>query len=284
MEYWNDGELEGGIMADLNLAVVQFTPQFGKKDENLNRMAALVADIEADIIVYPELCTSGYFFQSHDELEDLAEIATGPSFRFLQQLADRIDAVIAAGFAERDGSAFYNSCMLVLPGEEEPIVYRKTHLFYRETIFFEPGNTGFLVVPVPSRNVTLGPMVCYDWRFPESARVLTLLGADIIVCPANLVTDAWKVVMPARAVENNVYLAVANRAGQEVRGGEKLVFKGSSAIYDLNGQAIKSAGLAEDEVLLTAVDPEKARDKSTNSINHSILDRKPHHYSPITAS
>jgi predicted amidohydrolase len=111
-----------------------------------------------------------------------------------------------------------------------------------------------------------------------------LLGAEVIVCPANLVTDAWKVVMPARAVENHVYLAVANRSGQEARGGEKLVFKGSSVIYDYTGQVIKSAGRTEDEVLLATVDPGKARDKSTNAINNSLLDRKPHHYSPITAS
>ena len=271
-------------MTALNLAVVQFTPQFGKKEQNLSRMAALVANINADIIVYPELCTSGYFFESHDELDWLAEEADGPSFRFFQRLADRLDTVIAAGFAEKADSAYYNSCMIVVPGQDKPLVYRKTHLFYKETIFFQPGDTGFFVVPVPARDVTIGPMVCYDWRFPESARVLTLLGADVIVCPANLVSDAWEVVMPARAVENNVYLAVANRAGRELRGGEELVFKGKSAIYDRNGQAINSAGSKDDEVLLATVDPEKARDKSTNSINNFLSDRKPHHYLPLTAS
>lgn len=269
-------------MTDLNLAVVQFTPRFAQKEENLNRMAALVADIEADVVVFPELCTSGYFFTSRGELDQIAETANGPTYQFLRRIADRLDAVIVAGFAERENSSFFNSCLMVLPEAQGPIIYRKTHLFYKETLIFEPGDTGFFVVPVPSKNVTLGPMVCYDWRFPESARALTLLGADIIVCPANLVTDAWQVVMPARAVENKVYLAVANRCGVEQREAEKLAFKGRSAIYDYDGRSIKSAGPDGDEVLIAAVDPLKTRDKSFNSINNVLSDRRPQHYSPLT--
>ena len=79
-----------------------------------------------------------------------------------------------------------------------------------------------------------------QWMRPGQARVLTLLGADLIVCPANLVTEAWRRVMPARAIENNVYLAVANRAGVEKRKGEELRFKGNSAIYDLSGAMINT--------------------------------------------
>ena len=269
-------------MADLKLAVVQFTPQFGEKEENLSRMIAMVTNIEADVIVYPELSTTGYLFESASELASLAEEALGPSFQLLQELSDTKNAVVAAGFAERGTSAFYNSCMLVIPGKAEPLIYRKTHLFYKEILFFEPGDTGFFVVPFPSKNVTIGPMVCYDWRFPESARILTLLGADLIVCPSNLVTEAWQVVMPARAVENKVYLAVANRAGHETRGDEELVFRGMSVIYDYNGHAIKTASQTEDEVLLTTIDPVQTRDKSFNSINNVFSDRKPHHYSPLT--
>jgi predicted amidohydrolase len=73
-------------MSALKLAVVQFTPQFGKKTENLTRMGAMVSDIDADVIVYPELCTSGYLFESRDELDLLAEEADGPGFQFLRQL------------------------------------------------------------------------------------------------------------------------------------------------------------------------------------------------------
>jgi len=269
-------------MGSLKLAVVQFTPRFGKKEENLNRLAALVSGIGADVIVYPELCTTGYLFTSRSELDQVAEEATGPTFTFFQELADRIDSVLVAGFAERAGASFYNSCLIVLPGENKPIVYRKTHLFYKETLFFEPGDTGFFAVPVPSRDVLIGPMICYDWRFPESARVLTLLGADVIVCPSNLVTDAWQVVMPARAVENKVYLAVANRCGVERRGSDELRFKGKSAIYSHDGRIIRAAGPSGDAVLAATVDPQQTRDKSFNPINNVLSDRKPRHYSALT--
>jgi predicted amidohydrolase len=246
-------------------------------------MGAMVSDIDADVIVYPELCTSGYLFESRDELDLLAEEADGHSFQFLRQLADDHQAVIVAGFAEKADAAFYNSCLIVIPGEDKPVVYRKTHLFYKESLFFEPGDSGFFVVPIVSMDVTVGPMVCYDWRFPESARILTLLGADIIACPANLVTEAWKVVMPARALENHVYLAVANRAGRETRGQDQLVFKGESTIYDFNGRALRSAGRTEDSVLTATIYPERTRDKSFNPFNHILKDRKPHHYSTLTA-
>ena len=121
-------------MADLKLAVAQFTPQFGRKEENLDRMAALVADLDVDIVVFPELCTSGYFFTSRDELVQLAEPSDGPTFDFLSQMANQLDAVIAAGFAEKEHASIYNSCLIVLPGAKTPIVYRKTHLFYKEKL------------------------------------------------------------------------------------------------------------------------------------------------------
>ena len=111
--------------------------------------------------------------------------------------------------------------------------------------------------------------------------ILTLLGADLIVCPSNLVTDAWQLVMPARAIENKVYLAVANRAGTENRSGEELLFKGSSAIYGYNGQELQKAGPQGDEILEAEIFPAKTRDKSFNAINDVLKDRQPRHYQPL---
>ena len=269
-------------MKKLTLAVVQFPPGFGEKEKNLSRMQELVEDVTADIIVFPELSTTGYFFLSRDEVAKAAEPVAGPSGEFFQDMARSKNAVIVAGFAERHQTNFYNSCLVVVPEVKNPYVYRKTHLFYKEHACFDPGDTGFFVIEDKKRDVCIGPMVCYDWRFPESARVLALLGADLIVCPANLVTEAWRRVMPARAIENNVYLAVGNRAGVEKREGEELRFKGNSAIYDYNGQEIKEAGEEKDEVLLTEIYPSKTRDKSFNPINNVLTDRQPHHYGPLT--
>ena len=269
-------------MKALTLGVVQFTPEFGEKEKNLSRMQELVENVTADVIVFPELCTTGYFFLSRDEVAEFAEPVAGPSGEFFQDMARNKNAVIVAGFAECQQTNFYNSCLVVVPEVKIPYVYRKTHLFYKEHACFDPGDTGFFVVEDKKRDVFIGPMVCYDWRFPESARVLTLLGADLIVCPANLVTEAWRRVMPARAIENNVYLAVANRAGLEKRKDEELRFKGYSAIYDFNGQEIRVAGEKKDEVLLAEIYPSKTRDKSFNTINDVLTDRQPQHYGPLT--
>ena len=269
-------------MKQLKLAVVQFTPEFGEKKNNLARMLQLVDNVTADIIVFPELCTTGYFFLSREEVEQEAEPAEGQTADFFRDMAQQKNAIVVAGFAERHQKNLYNSCMVVVPEIKNPSVYRKIHLFYKENDCFDHGDTGFFVVADKKRDVRIGPMVCYDWRFPESARVLTLLGADVIVCPANLITEAWQKVMPARAIENNVYLAVANRAGVERRNDEELRFKGRSVIYDVNGRELAQAGSNDDEVLLADIIAAKPRNKSFNPINDVLSDRQPQHYKPLT--
>ena len=268
-------------MKTLKLAVVQFAPEFGEKQKNFARMQQLVQDVAADIIVFPELCTTGYFYLSRTEIERVAETAEGQSGEFFCDMAQKKNAIVVAGFAERHQDRIYNSCFIIVPEARKPSIYRKTHLFYKENDCFDHGDTGFFVVADKKRDVRIGPMVCYDWRFPESARVLTLLGADIIVCPANLITAAWQQVMPARAIENSVYLAVANRTGVEQRNDEQLKFKGLSTIYDFNGRVLEQAGSHDDAVLVADIIPARTRDKSFNPINNVITDRQPQHYKPL---
>lgn len=268
-------------MNSIKLAVIQFTPVFKNKEDNLSRINNLLKDVDADIIVLPELCTTGYFFLSRDETAELAEPLSGPTGQFFQDISSKSGAIIIAGFIEKHKKKMFNSCLISQPDKKTPAVYRKTHLFYKEPICFDHGDTGFFVVHDKSRDITIGPMICYDWRFPESARVLTLLGADLIVCPSNLITDAWRSVMPARAIENKVYLAVANRAGTEQYADEKLIFKGNSAIYDYNGTMLQTAGPLNDEILLSEIDPSSTRDKSFNEFNNVLKDRRPNYYKPL---
>jgi predicted amidohydrolase len=266
-------------MKSITLAVIQFTPAFKKKEENLIRIQERIE--KADIIVLPELCTTGYFFLSRDETTQLAETVAGPTCQIFQKISEATGAVIIAGFIEKKGKKIFNSCVITRPGKNKSDIYRKTHLFYKEPSCFDIGDTGFFVIRDTVRDVTIGPMICYDWRFPESARVLTLLGADLIVCPSNLVTDAWRAVMPARAIENKVYVAVANRAGTEKRGDEELLFKGNSAIYDCYGEAIQMAGPSSDEILIAEIFPTQTRDKSFNEFNDVLNDRQPKYYKPL---
>ncbi len=266
-------------MRSLIIAVVQFEPRLGQKQSNLKKIQELTRQLKADIIVLPELCTSGYFFTSRSEVEEIAEPAnTGPSADFFRELARRCNAVVIAGFAEKDHDRLFNSCLIQVPEEPLAKIYRKTHLFYKERFCFDRGDTGFFVIHDKPRDVRIGPMICYDWRFPEAARVLTLLGADIIVCPSNLVTDAWGIVMPARAIENKVYVAVANRVGKEKRDTEELLFKGNSAVYSYNGSRLAKAGPHKEEIVSAEIYPSRTRDKSFNPLNDILTDREPVHY------
>lgn len=268
-------------MNPIKLAVIQFTPSFKNKEENLASIHELIKDLDADIIILPELCTTGYFFISRNETIELAEPLSGPTGKFFQDISSQSGSIIIAGFIEQHKKKIFNSCLIAQPNKKTPLVYRKTHLFYKEPFCFDPGDTGFFVVYDKTLDITIGPMICYDWRFPESARVLTLLGADLIVCPSNLITDAWRSVMPARAIENKVYLAVANRAGTEQHADEELVFKGNSAIYDYNGTMIKTASAQDDEILIAEIDPSSTRNKSFNEFNNVIKDRRPYYYKKL---
>jgi predicted amidohydrolase len=266
----------------VNLSIVQFTPFWGNKQQNLQRIKALLKGIEADIIVLPELCTTGYSFLSKEEAFNEAEDLSGESIELFRTLAIQSQSMIVAGFAEKEGDITYNSALIASP-DGTIKAYRKSHLFYKEKLCFEPGNSGFFVIDHPLKDCRVGIMVCNDWRYPEAARSLALLGADLIACPSNLISTLWGVAMPARALENKVYLAVANRCGTEKRTIEdgieqSLTFNGGSVIYDFSGAPLACAGKEEERVITVAIDPLLTRDKSFNAINDLFRDRRPDLY------
>ncbi len=263
----------------LTLSTVQFAPIFGDKHSNIKTIHDFIDSLQSDIIVFPELCTTGYFFQSSEEAIAAAEPFSGETMTALQQKSTAHNQIYVIGFAELgdDGNA-YNSAALIMPDANLTSVYRKTHLFYKESNCFAAGNSGFFVVEDAKRDVKIGVMICYDWRFPEAARSLALAGADLIVCPSNLVTDVWHIAMPARALENKVFLAVANRTGTETGGGEELVFKGESAIWGYNGKIMAKSGVDEESILTVTIDPAQTRNKSFNAFNNIFTDRRPEMY------
>jgi predicted amidohydrolase len=259
----------------MKLSVVQFCPEFREKKKNLSKIIDYVRQIESDIIVLPELCTTGYFFQSKEEVSEFAEPKTGETITTMQDIATKMNKILVIGYAELDGDNIYNSAVIVMPDKSLTKIYRKTHLFYKERFCFAEGDSGYFIVEDKRRDIKIGVMICYDWRFPEAARSLALLGADLIVCPSNLVTKVWPKVMPARAIENKVYIAIANRYGTETSGNEEVQFNGRSGIWKYNGDVMAQAAVEEETVLTVEIDPQKTRKKSFNEFNDIFGDRRP---------
>jgi len=261
-------------------AYLQFAPAYLDVEANYAAVERLLDGADADLIVLPELFTSGYFFQSSDDLGAVAEEVPGPTTERLLDWAAETGAVLVAGLAERDGDRFYNSAAVATPTGTVHL-YRKVHLFYEETQLFEPGDLGFPVFDVSTRtglDYRLGVMVCFDWYFPEAARSLALSGADVIAHPSNLVLPHCPDSMPVRARENHVFTITANRYGSETKDGETLTFIGNSEICRPDGTILRRAERIGDDLGTGEFDPREARNDRINRYNRVRGDRRPAAY------
>lgn len=261
----------------MRVGYVQFAPEFGEKERNLRRIEELLAEKHADLWVLPELCTTGYQFTRMSEVEELAEpIPHGPTLKRMQRLAKEMGAHFVLGLAEQAAGAFYNSAVLVGP-EGVLAHYRKVHLFFREKLWFSPGDRPFQVAKLGS--LPLGILICYDHMFPEAARTLALQGALLIAHPANLVIPGLgQLTMRVRALENRVFVVTANRVGKEAREEPALTFTGMSQIVAPTGEILVSSGQREEEAVAVDIDPTKASDKKLTPLNDLFQDRRPEFY------
>jgi predicted amidohydrolase len=267
----------------LTVAALQFSPRRGEVIHNLQRIHELAAGVDRTLdvrlLVLPELSSTGYFFTDPNELRELAEsVDSGVFCTWMRTYAATHNRVVVGGFAERaKNDMLYNSSLIALPDGSYQ-VYRKTHLFYKERMVFQPGDTGFFTVEW--EEVRYGMMICYDWRFPESSRALALRHADIIAHPSNLVASKslWGPTMSTRALENKVITVTANRTGTEEHDGEILCFSGESQITDMNGKVLAVAGPADERIITAVVRPLATRLKSFNAYNDIFGDRRPEMY------
>ncbi|ULA64905.1 MAG: Nitrilase [Nitrospira sp.] len=261
----------------MRVGYYQYEPEFGAVAKNLEAIRAKLETAEADLMVLPEFCASGYQFLSAKEAQRLAEpVPDGPTTKMLMEVAARRRMHIVAGLPERAGANCYNSAVVVGPlgflG-----CYRKSHLFFEETRCFTPGDTGFQVWDIGLAKI--GVMICFDWYFPESARTLALMGADIICHPSNLVLPNCPDSMPVRCLENRVFAVTCNRIGTEARGGkDPLTFIGNSEVVSPRGVILHRAPRDRDELAVVDIDPADARNKAVTIYNDLLGDRRPSLY------
>ncbi len=258
----------------MHLAVVQTNPVFGETQRNVQEALDLMATVKAGLYVLPELFNTGYNFIKQKELAALGERADGMTYESLLKFAEDRNCYIVYGFAEK-ADIMYNSASLI--GSDGFIgIYRKVHLFYRENIFFAPGNLGFPVFDLPFGRI--GMMICFDWAYPESARTLTLKGAQLIAHPSNLVLPYCPDGMVTRALENKIFTATADRVGEENRGGVELKFIGTSEIVDPNGKILCRLHNNHPAIKSVEIDLSLSDNKQINEYNDILKGRRQDQY------
>lgn len=225
----------------VRVSVVQMAPKVFDKPSNLAKIAHFVkkiaaAEPENDLIIFPELVTTGY--ECGEKFSELAEpFPNGPTIDFMARLAQQYHTHLIFGFAEADSGregVLYNSAALI-DGQGTPVgVYRKVHLFGDEGKFFQPGYEYPLFHSEIGR---IGIFICWDALFPEVARIYALQGADLLVVCTNWedpYAKEWDLMTSARAFDNTLPLAAANRIGKD----DTLSFFGHSRILSPLGKVI----------------------------------------------
>lgn len=259
----------------------QFNPLFGKVSNNLAHVLKGLAGVDADLVVLPELAFTGYYFRDRAELRELAEDPLDSrTVESLTSFCADHRLHLITGFAEKAADRIFNSALLIGPAGVVHI-YRKIHLFNTETDYFDPGDTPLAVVTVSG--VRVGIMICFDWVFPETARILALQGAEIICHPANLVLDLCHDAMITRSIENNVFTITANRYGSDLRPHGTFSFTGKSQITNPKGERLGRAEAEGDRLCIVEVDPAQASEKWITPKNHLLNDRRPDFYTSLTA-
>jgi predicted amidohydrolase len=262
------------------IACHQLAPVVGDLDGNRGRALAAIdaaAAAGAQVLVLPELATSGYVFRDADEARELAEPADGPSVTQWAERAARHGMTIAAGFAELGGDgALYNSAALVDPSGVRAI-YRKAHLWDAEPDCFTPGDDVAPVVDTPHGRIAL--MVCYDVEFPEWVRGVALRGAELLCVPTNWPLEErpagerpMEVLrVMSHASTNRMAIAACDRCGTE-RG---VAWTAGTAIAGTRGWLLARVSGDEPELIHADVDLTAARDKALGPRNDALADRRP---------
>ncbi|MCK8458401.1 MULTISPECIES: N-carbamoylputrescine amidase [Sphingomonas] len=250
-------------MTEITVAALQlgFTPNIDRNIANVSRLVHEAAAKGAQVILPPELFEGEYFCRVEDEglFANAAPVGEHKAVLAMQALAEALKVTIPTSFFEADGPHHYNSLAMIGPDGNVQGVYRKSHIpdgpGYEEKFYFRPGNTGFKVWPHPAGKLGVG--VCWDQWYPETARAMMLMGAEILFYPTAIGSEPhdtsldtarlWRRAMVGHAVSNVVPIVAANRVGVE----HGQTFYGTSFIADERGDILAELG-REDEGVITA--------------------------------
>jgi len=257
----------------------------GDKRRNLEKIRDCLRQARkngARLVIFPECALTGYCYESREEAWPHVETLPGLASSALAADCRELGVWCICGMLERAGDDLFNAAALVGPGGFVAS-YRKIHLpFLGVDRFATPGDKPFAVHDLGGLRV--GINICYDGSFPESARVLTLLGADLVALPTNWPTGAAptvKYLVQARALENHIYYAGVNRVGEE-RGFQ---FIGQGRVVACNGELMATAGDGP-EIVYAQIDPAIARNKRLIKVPGKyeldrVAHRRPEMYGPL---
>lgn len=290
-------------MRNITVAAIQMsvpeTPEKSiAKAEKLVRQAAAGG---ANVILLPELFENWYFCQErrYDSYKLASTADENPAVRHFRKVAAELGVVMPISFYEQDGNVLYNSIAMIDADGSVMGVYRKTHIpddhFYQEKFYFTPGGTGFRVWDTRFGKIGVG--ICWDQWFPEAARCMALMGAEVLLYPTAIGSEPvlecdsmphWQRCMQGHAAANLVPVVAANRIGTETvkpdsenqNQSSALTFYGSSFIADNTGALVECADRASDCVLTHSFDLDELRDMR---LNWGVFrDRRPEMYGKIT--
>ena len=243
----------------MNLAAYQFDATLGAVDDNLSRIAHILHALtpgELDVLLFPEMCDTGY---AMDVIVEKA-LTWGPDhLSQIKSLAAEKRVILLLGLSERVDERIYNTTAILDGGGARVQRYRKTHLVsirpIEEHRYLTPGDELGLF---PLAGLTAGVLTCYELRFPEVARTLTLRGAQVLFVPAawpHVRVDHLLTLLRARAIENQVFVVSACRVGTDA--GTR--FSGHSLIIDPNGTILARGGEEGEAMLLASIDLEEIK-------------------------
>ncbi|MDO4188149.1 MAG: N-carbamoylputrescine amidase [Lachnospiraceae bacterium] len=281
-------------MRHVKVAATQMSCSWDKKEtlmkaDNLVRKAAKEG---AEIILIQELFETPYFckLQKFEYMELATTIDENPAIKHFSKVAKELEVVLPISFFEKVGNTQFNSIAIIDADGLILGTYRKTHipdgLPYAEKFYFTPGDTGFKVWK--TKYATIGVGICWDQWFPEAARSMALLGAEILLYPTAIGSEPtlgkdssvhWRNTMAGHAAANMMPVVASNRIGREIDEEAEITFYGNSFIADNHGEIVKQADNCTESILVHEFDlDELSKERREWGI---FRDRRPEMYKTI---